>query len=127
MLQEPGRIREAEPAEELPRAGAGDVDGGQRHGAVEEIDLHAPGVDPVAHPHLGIPRPTGGEGQDEAILRLATDHAVVDDVAALVEEQGVARPPDPDARHVGGIETLQEVEGPRAGDDELAERAHVAQ
>ena len=90
------------------------------------MDAQAPRLDPVAHPHLGVGRAAGRERQHEPGLRLAQDHAVVHDVAALVEQQRVARAAGLDVRDVARVEPLEGLDDVRPGHDELAERADVA-
>ena len=90
------------------------------------VDAEAPVIDPVADPHLGVGRATARERQDEPVLGVAQDHPVVHEVAALVEEQGVARATGLDVRDVARVEPLEELDDVRPGHDELAERAHVA-
>ena len=64
--------------------------------------------------------------QHEPGLGLAQDHPVVHDVAALVEQQRVARAAGLDVRDVARVDPLQRLDDVRPADDELAERAHVA-
>ena len=60
------------------------------------------------------------------VSALAQDHPVVHDVAALVEQQRVARPAGLDVRDVARVDPLEQLHDVRAGDDQLAERRHVA-
>ena len=106
---------------------ARDVDRGEGHRPVQDVDAEAPRVDPVADPHLGVGGATGREAEHEPGLRLAQDHPVVHDMAALVEQQGVARAAGLDVGDVARVEPLQGLDHVRAGHDELAERADVAE
>jgi hypothetical protein len=118
VTEEAWLIGQAGARQQFASERAGDVDGRQRHGPIENVDAQAPGLDPVADPHLGVGSATRRERQHEAGLRLAQDHAVVHDVATLVEQQRVARPPGLDVGHVAGIQPLQRLDHTRAGDDE---------
>ena len=110
----------------LPGEGAGDVDRGERHGPIEDVDAETPRLDPIANPHLGVRRAARGEGQDEPSLGLAQDHPVVHDVAALVEQQRVARAAGLDVGDMARVEPLQELDDVGARHDELAQGADVA-
>ena len=123
VAEEAGRIGQAGASQELLRQRTRDVDRGKGHRLVEDVDAEAPRLDPVADPHLGVGRAAGREAQDEPRLAVAQDHPVVDDVAALVEQQRVPRPTDLDVRDVARVEPLEELDDVRAGHDELAERA----
>ena len=70
--------------------------------------------------------PPDVNAQHEARLRLAQDHPVVHDVAALVEQQRVARATGLDVRDVARVDALQGLDHVRPADDELAEGRHVA-
>ena len=126
VAEEARRLRQAEPSQQLPGARARDVDRGEGHRPVHDVDAEAPRVDPVAQPHLGVGRAAARERQREPRLRLAQDHPVVHDVAALVEQQRVARAAGLDVRDVARIDALQGLDDVRSADDELAERRHVA-
>ena len=126
VAEEARRVGEPGAAQQLPGERSRDVDRGERHRPVQHVDAQAPGLDPVADPHLGVGGATGRERQHEPGLALAQDHPVVHDVAALVEQQRVARPARLDVRDVARIEPLQRLDDVRPGHDELAERAHVA-
>ena len=56
------------------------------------------------------------------VSRLAQDHPVVHDVAALVEQQRVARAAGLDVGDVARVEPLEQLDDVRPGDDQLAER-----
>ncbi len=127
VAQEPGWFGETGTPQQLPGERSRDVDRGEGHRAIEDVDAESPGLDPVAHPHLGVCRATGREAQDELRLGLAQDHAVVHDVAALVEQQRVARAAWLDVGDVARVEPLQGLHDVRPGHDELAERADVTQ
>ena len=103
----------------------GHVDRGEGHRPVHDVDPKPPLVDPVADPHLGVGGTAGRERQHEPVLGFAQDHPVVHDMAALVEEERVARATGLDVAHVARIEPLQEPDHIRPGDDQLAERADV--
>ena len=126
VAEEARRVGETGADQQGPGQRPGDVDRSERHRPVEDVDAEAPRVDPVADPHLGVGRAAGRERQHEARLRLAQDHPVVHDVAALVEQQRVARPAGLDVRDVAGVEPFEELDDVRPGDDQLAERADVA-
>ena len=125
VLEEAGRVVDAEPAEELGRARPGDVDRPEGHRAVEDVHPQAPRLQPVPDPHLGRRRAAGGEGQGEAGLVVPADHAVVDDVAPLVQQEHVAGPPGPDVVHVVRVEALERLDDVRPRDDHLAEGRDV--
>ena len=126
VAQEAGRVGQAEPAEQLGGAGPGHVDGAQRHRAVEHVDPQPPRLDPVPHPHLRRRRPARGEGQREAGVAVPADHPVVDEVAALVEHEGVARSARRDVVDVARVQALEGLDDVRAGHHQLPERGHVA-
>ena len=126
VAEEARRVGQAGALEEAAGERSGDVDRGERHRPVEDVDAKAPDVDPVADPHLGVGRAAGRERQDEARLRVAQDHPVVHDVAALVEEQRVARSAGLDVRDVARVEALEQLDDVRPRDDQLAERRDVA-
>ena len=123
VAEEARRVGEAGAPQQLPGERPRDVDRGEGHRPVQDVDAEAPGLDPVADPHLGVGRAAGREGQDEPRLGLAQDHPVVHDVAALVEQQRVARAAGLDVRDVARVEPLQRLDDIRSGHDELAERA----
>ena len=126
MAKEAGRLGEAEATEQLPGERPRDVDRGEGHRPVHDVDAEAPRIDPVAQPHLGVGGATARERQREPRLRVAQDHPVVHDVAALVEQQRVSRPADLDIRDVARVDALERLDDVRPADDELAERADVA-
>ena len=126
VAEEPRGVLQAEPREQRLHERARDVDRGERHGPVHDVDTEAPCLDPVAQPHLGIGRAARREREREPGLCVAEDHPVVHHVAALVEEQRVARAAGLDVRHVAGVDPLQRLDDIRPADDELAEGRHVA-
>ena len=92
VLEEAGRLVEAQASRSSSAgAGPGDVDGAERHRAVEHMDPQPPRLDPVPYPHLGRRCSARGEGQGEAGVVVPADHPVVDDVAALVEHAARTR------------------------------------
>ncbi len=127
VAEELRRIGQAGALQQLPGQRPRDVDRGEGHRLVEDVDAEAPRLDPVADPHLGVRRAARREAQDEPRLAVAQDHPVVDDVAALVEQQRVPRPADLDVRDVARIEPLEELDDVGARNDQLAERADVAE
>ena len=108
------RVGEAGALQQLPGERPRDVDRGERHRPVHDVDAEAPRLDPVADPHLGVGRAAGRERQDEPGLGLAQDHPVVHDVAALVEQQRVARAAGLDVGDVARVEPLEELDDVRA-------------
>ena len=114
VAEEPRRVRQAEAAEQLLGERPRDVDRGERHRPVDDVDAEAPRVDPVAEPHLGVRGAAGRERQREPGLRLAEDHPVVHDVAALVEQQRVARAAGLDVRDVARVDPLERLDDVRA-------------
>ena len=91
------------------------------------MHIEVPRLDPVAHPHLGERRTTGREGEHEPGVGLATHHAVVDEVAAFVEQQHVAAAAGTDVGDRGGVDAFERSDGVGAGHDHLAERADVTE
>ena len=127
VAEEPRRVGQAEPAQQLRRERTGDVDRGEGHRPVHDVDAEAPRLDPVADPHLGVGRAAGRERQDEpASPSVAQDHPVVHHVAALVEEQRVARAAGLDVGDVARVDPLERLDDVRPADDQLAERRDVA-
>ena len=125
VTEEPRRIGDAGADHQLASERPGDVDRGERHRPIEDVDAEAPHLDPVAQPHLGVRGATGRERQDEPCLALAQDHPVVHHVATLVQQERVARAPGLDVRDVARVEALEELDDVRPGDDQLAERRDV--
>ena len=119
-------------AREQPRRpGSGDVDRRQRGGLVQDPDVAAESLGPVAQPQLEEAGPAGGRGHEEAVagalFRLPAEHPVVEEIAALVQHEDVAAATGTDRRDSGGDDPFQERFGVRPGDRHLAERTHVAE
>ena len=131
VLQEPRWVVEADAAQQLARQRAGHVDRAERQRAIEDVHVETPRLDPVADPRLGERRAAGRERQHETIVsvvgRLATHHAVVDQVAALVEQQHVAAAAGADVVDRRRVDALQGLDHIGAGHDHLAQRRHVAE
>ncbi len=53
VLQEPRGVDKADAAQQLARQWAGDVDGAECQGAVEDVHVEAPRFDPIADPGFG--------------------------------------------------------------------------
>ena len=66
-----------------------------------------------------------GEGEGVACVALFANQAVVENVAAFVEEEDVAGTAVPNRANLRGIQPLQKFQRIGAGDDHLAQRAHV--
>ena len=90
VTEEARRIGEAGTPQERLGEGPRDVDRGEGHRPVQDVDAETPGIDPVADPHLGVRGAAGRERQHEPRLRVAQDHPVVHHVAPLVEQERVA-------------------------------------
>ena len=114
VAEEARRVGETGAPQQLPGERPRDVDRGEGHRPIHDVDAEAPRVDPVADPHLGVGRAAGRERQHEPRLGLAQDHPVVHDVAALVEQQRVARAAGLDVRDVARVEPLQGLDDVRA-------------
>ena len=131
VLQESRWIREADATQQLAGEWAGHVDRSERQRAIENVHIERPRLDPVADPCLGERCAARRERQHEAVVavvrRFTAHHAVVDQMAALVEQQHVAAAAGPDVVDGGRVDAFQRLDHIRPGHDHLAERRYVAE
>ena len=116
-----------EPAEQLARAGPGDVDagvGGGHRGDVH-LPLRARGLQPALHP---LPHRGGARGRrrhEVVLLAEPSGDAVVEHHAVLGAHDPVAHPADAELLPLVDVEQLEQLRHVRPAEVELADRGDV--
>jgi hypothetical protein len=87
----------------------GDVNRAQGHRLVQDAHVHLPAFGPVAQPHLGMADAAAGEGEAVASVALFANQAVVENVAAFIEEEDLAGTAVPNGGDFGGVEPFQKL------------------
>jgi hypothetical protein len=116
-----------EPLEQLARLRTRDVDRAEHRGLVQQVDVEAPAVGPVAQARLHPVRAARGRGDRVRAVGVRAEQAVVHRVPGLVEHDEVARAAGFEVLDVAREHAVDERPRVAPGDEELAERPHVHQ
>ena len=125
VSREPGQLLHPGLLQQLRGPRTGHVDGAQRLGLVQQVDVEAPGLRPVADPHLAERGSGARQRKVEPVIALSADQAVVQDVAALVQQQHISAATGAKRRDFRRIQQLQERERVRPGYEKLPQRTHI--
>ena len=125
MTQIGGRVIQPGACQQLICQRPGDVDRPQPLGLQQNPHVQPPAFSPITHPHFGVAGAAAGKGEGVLGVAVFANHAVVKNIAALIEEEDVARTAVLDRTHLRRIQPLQQFQRIRPRDNHLAQGANI--